>query len=391
MEHLKSDNSINKKKNRNNLKKTIAWILGALAILTGCDDKPQTIKYESSYVENYDQEKNLDNYLQEFKKDHPSNFTKEELDNIKPEIEKLQKLANDIIGLLLINYKNLNNKVIIIDLPSELDLILNESFKNIPNLKFNTVLYISPNWPADKSKIPLVDYTKFFQTYALLKSWQLWNYDIKPDKYHYIQLTDNENKNYELQPLVVMYDYNRFPTTTTKTQKQFVNSYFLEKEDFIDPKDFSWKPSRDKVIIFTTTPINEDLTNYIQELKEHNIPFDIYFVDLQNYKIKNAEKLDEIKTYVMANLNKNEHNYKHHWWGWTPWFIYYRLFMNNNHNPWNLWVKWSKYIVKPNTNITIQKEFIRNFPRSFRWINIKWSAIRWAGAGKWFSARWWLW
>ncbi len=61
MEHLKSNNSINKKENKNNLKKTIAWILGALAILTGCDDKAQTIKYESSYVENYDQEKNLDN------------------------------------------------------------------------------------------------------------------------------------------------------------------------------------------------------------------------------------------------------------------------------------------------------------------------------------------
>jgi hypothetical protein len=42
-------------------------------------------------------------------------------------------------------------------------------FKNIQDKYFNTVLNVYPVFPDNKSLKPIVDYTKFFQTYKLLE------------------------------------------------------------------------------------------------------------------------------------------------------------------------------------------------------------------------------
>jgi len=381
--NIPKSNEENKNKGQGSIKKTLASAIAALTILTTwCDNKPKSINYEQTYVETHDKEQLIWNYLKEFKKDYPIFFTKVALEKEKQLALKEKKLVNDIVWILFVNYPNIYNKAVIVDLPADIDLLLNETLKNIPWIKFNTSLNISPNWPADKQQIPTVDYTRFFQIYDLLKKWELWKYNLSADKYTYFEEKTDETDEYRLNPLVVMYDYDRFPTNVKNTDHMFVNSYYLEEEDFLDPYDFDWEVSRDKLIVFTASPMNEDLKKYLDELKDKWVPVDLYEVDLKNLSIKNAEKLEEIKKYVENKISKDNNSTIHHSSGWAWWIWYYML---RNQNRSNI----PSVIIWTRKNINEVKS--RNFPARFRWISIKWSAIRWAWAGKWFSARWWLW
>jgi len=376
----------NPQENPSSFKKILAWALAALTIVTTwCDSRPSSIKNEISYVENNDQEKLINNFLKEFKTDYPQAFSSEKLNTLEKEVLKKQELVNDIIWLLLVNYPNIYNKLIIADLPADIDLLLNESLKK-SQIRFNTSLNISPNWPSNKQQIPTVDYTNFFQTYEIMKSEKIGKYPLKPDKYTYQLEKHSDYKEYKLNPLVVMYDYNRFWTNLKiPKDKLFINSYYLVEEDFPSIDDFYGEPSRDKAIIITTNPINEDLNKYITKLKKSNIPVDIYFINLDTLSIENWEKLTEIKKFIQSKVENQVHN--NHWGSAFPWFWYYYLLTNSNSKTHP--ISTSSYVVRPSQQKTTPQ--IRNFPATFKNVSISWRAIRWAGAGKWFSAKWWLW
>jgi hypothetical protein len=68
-------------------------------------------------------------YFNEYFLDYPYLFKEDNLKSQEKILNKKITLANDILILLLLNYKNLNDKVVIIDLPSDIDVVINEVVK----------------------------------------------------------------------------------------------------------------------------------------------------------------------------------------------------------------------------------------------------------------------
>lgn len=280
-------------------------------------NKLKYISHEAEFMKEYDNADVISNLYKDYLKYNPNINNDEYIKEAAEKYRKYEKLTNQILYILSTEKGKLNNSVILFDVPWDMWIVLNEEFKNI---KFNTFFVLSPSWPKDKNKRPIVNYDSLFSMYAYLsKEWKI----TSEDKYKYEQ--DNKHRKYE--PLVWIYDYNRYPNKDVKiTNNDFVNSYSLDEDSFPE-KDFYWENKREKLIVFSMDPVSKEVYDYIEKIKDKWINVELFLINPKDLSIEWNENLSEVTENMVREI-KDQENF--HWWGSHSAILWYYLMNHNN-------------------------------------------------------------
>lgn len=313
----KDNPNTGKKSLSSKTKMAITTACAAIAFLTAwCEWK---IWEEKSFAKEYDATNKLLQLRESYIKNHPA-MVKISFEDIEWYKKFWNELATELLKIPWIE-----KKVILIDIPSDKWLIVNDVLKTRWfNSTFN--LFMNRSWEDDSEEASkLKDSVSYSKLFSVL---EMYRPNLNEDNHITTKSEEDKKRIVHTLPWAVIIDKSRLPDQINIDDERFFNNaYTLEEKNLPNFELFSWEDKiREWVVFVSWTDISPDIKEWLDTANLKWIPVNYMAIDDNSNKILTYDW--EKWAYVTLNDSKNKYSSislsnseNHVWWTILSWII----------------------------------------------------------------------